>query len=65
MTNRHDNNSTRCRVCEEIMNTRVKRNPLIRTLLFWLPIKVYFCQKCVSKRYVFERRHSYSKVKTA
>lgn len=65
MSNKHTNNASKCRICDEILDIRVKRNILIKTLLFWLPIKVYFCARCANKRYVIERRHTYDKVKTA
>jgi uncharacterized protein YlaI len=64
MNNTHHSTS-KCWVCDQVLDTRVKRNFLLRTLLFWLPVKVYFCTKCASKRYVIERKSTYNDVKTA
>lgn len=63
--NKNHQHTAKCWRCQEIMNTRVKRNFLLRTLLFWLPVKVFFCAKCVSKRYVIQRDVNYPEVSTS
>ena len=34
------------------LETRVKRGVLVKTFLFWLPIKRYRCDNCYRKSYV-------------
>lgn len=46
-----------CPKCKDVLNTRVKRNLLLKLFFFWLPIRVYFCQKCVAKRYFWGHVH--------
>jgi hypothetical protein len=52
----------RCSKCDQILRTRVKRNFLIKTLLFWLPLKVFFCSKCLKRRYTLQWRTPYRRV---
>ncbi|MGZ3751802.1 MAG: hypothetical protein ACXVB0_07830 [Mucilaginibacter sp.] len=63
--NKNTRHTAKCHACHEILDTRVKRNFLLRTLFFWLPIKVYFCPKCVAKRYIIQFKESYHEPKTA
>jgi uncharacterized protein YlaI len=65
MSHEHHHHTSKCHVCDQILDTPAKRNILVKTLLFWLPIKAYFCTKCATKRYVFQRSSSHGKVKTA
>jgi hypothetical protein len=44
----------RCRKCNGgKLDSRVKRGVLVKTFLFWLPIKRYRCDFCKKKSYVF------------
>lgn len=40
-----------CVRCKKKLHARVKRNVFIKTFLFFLPIKIYFCSKCLTNRY--------------
>jgi hypothetical protein len=43
----------RCKKCNEILYSRRKRGLLIKTFLFWLPVKKFFCDRCLKMRYHF------------
>lgn len=44
----------KCRRCGVgRLDTRAKRGVLVKTFLFWLPIKRYRCDSCYKKSYVF------------
>lgn len=43
----------RCKKCKEILYTRRKRGVLLKTFLFWLPVKKFFCDRCLKTRYHF------------
>lgn len=43
----------RCKKCNEVLDLRRKRNPFIKTFLFWLPLKKFFCTRCLKVRYLF------------
>jgi hypothetical protein len=60
--NKHHHDTAKCWSCNEIMNTRAKRNILFRTILFWLPVKAYFCAKCATKRHVIQRSSHYHEI---
>ena len=45
-------NTTVCWRCHQILDTRINRGFILKILSYWLPVKVYFCQKCLTKRYV-------------
>jgi transposase-like protein len=40
----------RCRGCNNTVS-RIKRGGLVKTFLFWLPIKRYVCHRCNRKTY--------------
>jgi len=42
----------RCYKCAAAYHYRVRRNWFLKYVLFFLPIKIYFCGHCVKKRYV-------------
>ena len=45
----------KCPKCKKgRLHARVPRGFLVKTLLFWLPIKRYRCESCDKKSYVFE-----------
>ncbi|HEY2583626.1 MAG TPA: hypothetical protein VGI43_17580, partial [Mucilaginibacter sp.] len=37
----------RCYICSTAYHYKVKRSWFVRNVLFFLPIKVYFCGRCV------------------
>ncbi|HWZ05205.1 MAG TPA: hypothetical protein VNX40_16420 [Mucilaginibacter sp.] len=43
-----------CRDCNTDLD-RIRRGFLVRTLLFWLPLKRYSCYRCRRKSYSMER----------
>jgi hypothetical protein len=43
----------RCRKCSALFHYSLRRNWFFRYVLFFLPVKVYFCAKCAKKRYVW------------
>ena len=43
----------RCHKCSMMYHYRVPKNWLLRNVLFFLPIKVFFCARCLKNRYVF------------
>ena len=51
-------NTTICWRCHQALDTRIARSFILKTLFFWLPIKAYFCQKCLTKRYVMSFKDS-------
>jgi hypothetical protein len=62
---KNNHHMAKCRVCKQILDTRLKRNFLLKTLFFWLPVRVYFCTKCATKRYVIHHKENYSEASTA
>lgn len=38
---------------------RISRGPLVKTILFWLPLKKYKCYKCMSTKWVWEKSESH------
>lgn len=51
----------KCKKCDTgILEDRVKRPLLIKTLLFWLPVKRYKCDYCNKKSYLLDRSASHS-----
>lgn len=42
----------RCSKCATMYHYRVKRGWFLKYVLFFLPVKIYFCARCVKKRYV-------------
>lgn len=44
-----------CPKCKKgYLDTRVRRGRLVKTFLFWLPLKRYVCYACNSKTYIYE-----------
>lgn len=43
----------RCKKCKEILNIRRKRGLIVKTVFFWLPLKKFFCTRCLKTRYHF------------
>jgi hypothetical protein len=44
-----------CRKCKQPYSYRVGRGWLVKTLLFFLPLRRYFCARCDRKRYVLSK----------
>jgi len=44
-----------CPICGCMTDNRVKRSSIVKSLFFWLPLKRYFCEKCVKKFYVLKK----------
>jgi hypothetical protein len=42
----------RCYKCSTVYHYRIKRNWFLKHVLFFLPIKIYFCGHCVKNRYI-------------
>jgi hypothetical protein len=52
----------KCYKCSTVYHYRIKRNWFVKYFLFFLPIKIYFCGRCVKNRYLLltdkgERRY--------
>ena len=43
----------RCKKCKEILDIRRKRGIMVKAFLFWLPVKKFFCTRCLKVRYHF------------
>lgn len=46
--------AVRCRSCNNNLS-RIKRGSLVKTFLFWLPVRRYVCYRCNSKTYRLDR----------
>ena len=44
--------SLKCYKCSTVYHYRIKRNWFLKYVLFFLPIKIYFCGHCVKNRYI-------------
>lgn len=55
---KHYSNTSTCWRCHQALDTRISRSLILKILLFWLPMKVYFCQKCLTKRYILSFKSS-------
>lgn len=53
----------KCYKCGTPYHYKIKRNWLLRNVLFFLPVKTFFCGKCVKKRYVMITDDELSKYK--
>jgi hypothetical protein len=42
----------RCYKCGTVYHYRIRRNWFLKYGLFFLPVKIYFCGRCVKNRYV-------------
>jgi len=42
----------RCYRCSTAYHYKVRRGWFIKNVLFFVPIKIYFCPRCVKNRYV-------------
>jgi len=59
-----------CPKCKDMLNTRISRSFTFRLLTLGLPIKIYFCPKCVTNRYylvprVHHQHRGHNEVTTA
>jgi hypothetical protein len=43
----------RCNKCNAVYHFPIRKNWITGGLLFFLPIKIYFCAKCAKNRYVW------------
>jgi len=43
---------TRCKTCNRPYDKRLRRSPLVKYLLFFLPLRKYYCSTCHVTRYV-------------
>jgi len=41
-----------CRKCSKPLDYRIPRQRLVKTVLFWVPLKRYKCTTCDKKQYV-------------
>jgi hypothetical protein len=46
-----------CEHCNKGYHFRVRRGFLVRTFLFWLPVRRYLCTNCLKQHYVFGYRN--------
>jgi len=44
--------SLRCYKCSTVFHYRIRRGWFLKYVLFFLPIKIYFCGHCVKNRYI-------------
>jgi len=44
--------SLKCYKCSTVYHYRIRRNWFLKYVLFFLPIKIYFCGHCVKSRYI-------------
>jgi hypothetical protein len=44
--------SLRCYRCHTVYHYRIKRHWFVKYVLFFLPVKIYFCGHCVKERYI-------------
>lgn len=44
-----------CPKCKKRMEDRVPRGSIVKTFLFWLPLKRYRCYNCGRKNYIFTK----------
>lgn len=42
----------RCPQCTQVFQSRVRRNWILRNLLFFIPVKIYFCSICDKNVYL-------------
>ena len=49
-------NTVECPRCISFTTKRIHRGSIIKSLLFFLPIKRYRCEKCQNKFYKFSER---------
>lgn len=49
-----------CKRCKCQMDTRIRRSAFVKNVLFWLPLKKYFCTSCLKGRYVMDKYNIYS-----
>ena len=68
--NKYSESLVKCPGCKDMLNTRVSRSFLFRVLTLGLPVKIYFCPKCVTNRYYLapklqHQHHGHSGVTTA
>lgn len=48
----------KCPHCKDgQLDTRVRRNPLVKTFLFFLELKRYSCSSCMRKVYILEKEN--------
>lgn len=45
-----------CRKCGSSFHFQLHRNWFVKTFLFFLPLRVYFCAKCQKTRYVLIKK---------
>lgn len=41
-----------CWKCKSSLDYRVPRGMMVKMLLFWVPLRRYYCYGCAKKRYV-------------
>ncbi len=46
----------KCRKCQSAFHYSIPRSTLFKTFFGFLPIKIYWCPKCVAKRYVWVKK---------
>lgn len=52
-----------CNKCNEPLE-RIPRTPFMKTVLFWLPIRNYFCYRCMTKKVLLKKQvHNHTESK--
>ncbi len=51
----------RCRTCNTIYHYRKTPNSWVRSILFFLPVKSFFCARCLKTRYLLISDKEYKK----
>jgi len=57
ITNTHKEKTYTCLWCKSELRDRAHRGPLVKAFLFWLPIKRYWCYKCMRRKYVWAQAY--------
>ena len=47
-----------CQVCGHEFKYRVKRNWVVKILMFWSPVKRYFCEECAESYYINKPKYA-------
>jgi hypothetical protein len=45
-----------CRRCAKPLDYRIPRQQIVKTILFWVPLKRYKCTSCEKKQYVVVKK---------
>lgn len=59
------NHQHTCKRCKRVLYLRVHRSAVVKTLLFWIPLKKYFCTNCLTAQYVVDKDDQFSNANLA